>query len=183
MVSVPWSNEQWEPHVWKATETPWTCLAYVRTRLYMRFWVSWIRARIHEKLLLVVAFVLKNIVGKSVCSSCLKPHVENLWPASMVVSASMSSAVSGCRGDVRLSAVGCATCVCVCVVAGVERTPWRQIGFLCPEMPATYTCWRSNTETLEMWACRHYTPSHRRPQTLKHTHTGIGNAQTEWTHT
>lgn len=49
-------------------------------------------------------------------------HVENLWPASVVVS-SRSSAVSGWCGDMRVSAVGC---VLVCGGGhrkGADRVP------------------------------------------------------------
>lgn len=35
----------------------------------------------------------------------------------------------------------------VCALAGAERTLWRRIEFPCPEMPATHTRRRSDTET------------------------------------
>lgn len=71
----------------------------------------------------------------------------------------------------------------VCGSAGVERPHWRRIEFLCPEMPATHTHThthhRSDTQSSEMWACRHYTPPHRHTQTCMYTHADGADTQVD----
>lgn len=100
----------------------------------------------------------------------INPPVVNLWSCQyggLCSSVNISSlAVSGCRGDMHVSAEGCAMCVCVRVCAeraGVERILQRRIEFLYPEMPATHICRRSDTETVGTQTLH----------TITHAHTGM----------
>ena len=112
------SNWQWEPHVWR--ETLWTCSAHVGTRGT----VCWVKASVEwtafSCCVSVPGYCWKTCVSwfNKQPQQLLSPHVENLWPASTVVCASLSvagsAAVSGCRGDMCVSAIGRVMYVCVC---------------------------------------------------------------------
>lgn len=92
----------------------------------------------------------------------------------------------------RLYLVAVVTCMCqqkdmwvyecVCGAVCVERTLGSRIKFLWPEMPATYICWRSDTEKVGMQVL----PSTREELSGMPVHactrTPTWNMQTAWTH-
>ncbi len=153
--------------------------------------VSWFEISLFSRIL----FEISNaIIQQAISAAAPKPHVENLWPASMVVSASLSVACLGlylvavvtfvCQQQ-DVSCVCVCLCVCVCVCGGghwkdsseADQVPLSRNASIIRKhtrIPQTYTRTntrpQSDTEMSETWTCRRYTPSHRHPQTLKETH-------------